>query len=401
MQDLLRSDAKIALPTMFVAQSIMTMAAYAIPVVAPAAAPDIGISTVFVGGFTSLVYLIGMFCGLFSGALVIRFGTVRVMQILLLLTAAGTAAFNLSTIATAIFCAVAIGMANGPMNPAGSHVLARTTPPRWRAFVFSAKQCATPMGGVLAGVAMPALLLAYDWKVAVGTVAVAAVTVMILIQPTRTRLDVDRDRTHPVGTGSFLAPLRIAVSRPDLRALVIMGYIYAGAQVTFASYFVVFLTERVALSIASAGFLYAIFNGCGIPIRLFWGAIAERVLSSRAILILTGFCMAAGFALTARFDSAWLFAALSAVTALLGLSANGWVGLFFSEIVRIAPDDQAADASGGGQFFTYGGIMTMPLIFGGLVAATGEYTWPFYLLAVLCFIGALQLLLTRPQPAPA
>lgn len=401
MRDLLRSDAMIALPTMFAAQSIMTMAAYAIPVVAPAAAPDIGISTVFVGGFTSLVYLIGMFCGLFSGALVIRFGTVRVMQTLLLLTAAGTAAFNLSTIATAIFCAVAIGMANGPMNPAGSHVLARTTPPRWRAFVFSAKQCATPMGGVLAGVAMPALLLAYDWKVAVGTVAVAAITVMILIQPTRTRLDVDRDRTHPVGTGSFLAPLRIAVSRPDLRALVIMGYIYAGAQVTFASYFVVFLTERVDLSIASAGFLYAIFNGCGIPIRLFWGAIAERVLSSRAILILTGFCMAAGFALTAQFDSAWLFAALSAVTALLGLSANGWVGLFFSEIVRIVPDDQAADASGGGQFFTYGGIMTMPLIFGGLVVSTGEYTWPFYLLAVLCFMGALQLLLTRPQPATA
>jgi len=401
MRDLLRSDAKIALPTMFAAQSIITMAAYAIPVVAPAAAPDIGIPTVFVGGFTSLVYLIAMVGGLFAGALVIRFGTVRVMQALLLFTAAGTAAFNLGFIATAVFCALAIGIATGPMNPAGSHVLARTTPPRWRAFVFSAKQCATPMGGVLAGVVMPALLLAYDWKVAVGTIAVAAVVVTVVIQPTRTRLDVDRDRTRAVSAGSFLKPLRIAVSRADLRALAVMGYIYAGAQVTLASYLVVFLTEQVALSIASAGFLYAIFSGCGIPIRLFWGVIAERVMSSRAILILTGLCMAIGFTLTAWSGPRWPLAALTAVAVLLGLSANGWVGLFFSEIVRLVPDDQAGEASGGGQFFTYAGIMTMPLIFGGLVVGTGEYTWSFYLLAVLCFIGALQLLLTRPRPAPA
>ena len=94
-------------------------------------------------------------------------------------------------------------------------------------------------------------------------------------------------------------------------------------------------------------------------------------------------------------------ATLGAVTVLLGLSANGWVGLFFTEIVRLVPDDEAADASGGGQFFTYGGIMVMPLVFGGIVAGTESYAAAFYLLALLCLGGTAQLALTRQTPPPA
>ena len=137
-----------------------------------------------------------------------------------------------------------------------------------------------------------------------------------------------------------------------------------------------------------AGALFAVFSFCGIPVRIFWGALAERVLSSRAILILTGCLMAAGFALTASFTREWPVWALGLVTALLGLSANGWVGLFFAEIVRLAPEDMAGDASGGGQFFAYGGIMSMPLAFGAIVAATGSYAVGFAILTALSLTAA-------------
>ena len=397
MRDLLRSEAMIALPTIFVAQSILTMAAFAIPVVAPAAAPDIGIPTVYVGGFTAVVYFVAMVGGLFAGALVVKLGTVRVMQMLLLASAAGTAAFTLGNVSAAIFCAVAVGIATGPMNPAGSYLLARTTPGRWRAFVFSAKQCATPMGGMLAGVVMPPLLLAYGWETAVAIIAAAGLTVVLLIQMPRQRLDAGRDPAQPFSAGAFMQPLRIVLRSSALRAVAIMAFIYGGGQVSVASYYVVFLTERIELSIATAGLLYAIFSGCGIPVRLFWGVIAERYLRSRTILILSGLIMAAALTLIANFGVGWPMLLVGAVTVLMGIGGNGWVGLLFAETVRLAPDDQAAEASAGAQFFAYGGIMAMPMVFGGIVAATGRYDWAFYLLAALSLIGALQLALTRTR----
>jgi nitrate/nitrite transporter NarK len=400
MRDLLRSDAVIALPTMFAGQLILTMAAYTLPVAAPAALPDLGVPTVFVGSFTTAVYLVAMVAGLFSAPILSRLGPVRTMQGLLLAAILGVVLFDLGWAATAVLGAMAIGLGSGPMNPSGSYILARTTPPRWRAFVFSVKQCATPAGGMLAGVIVPAVLVRYGWQAAVGTVGLGAMLVILLIQPVRRRLDAVRPPARRVTLASVAEPIKLVLRQRELRAISVMGYIYAGCQLTLASYLVVYMTERLGLTIAAAGGLFAIFSFCGIPVRIFWGALAERVLSSRSILILTGVMMAAGFVLAASFTQEWPVWAFALVIALLGVSANGWVGLFFAEIVRLAPEDMASDASGGGQFFAYGGIMSMPLIFGAIVAASGSYAVGFGVLTALSLLSVALLVVSgRKRPA--
>jgi nitrate/nitrite transporter NarK len=400
MRDLLRSDAVIALPTMFAGQLILTMAAYTLPVAAPAALPDLGVPTVFVGSFTTAVYLVAMVAGLFTAPILSRLGPVRTMQGLLLAAILGVVLFDLGWAATAVLGAMAIGLGSGPMNPSGSYILARTTPPRWRAFVFSVKQCATPAGGMLAGVIVPAVLVRYGWQAAVGTVGLGAMLVILLIQPVRRRLDAVRPPARRVTLASVAEPIKLVLRQRELRAISVMGYIYAGCQLTLASYLVVYMTERLGLTIAAAGGLFAIFSFCGIPVRIFWGALAERVLSSRSILILTGVMMAAGFVLAASFTREWPVWAFALVIALLGVSANGWVGLFFAEIVRLAPEDMASDASGGGQFFAYGGIMSMPLIFGAIVAASGSYAVGFGVLTALSLLSVALLVVSgRKRPA--
>jgi len=233
----------------------------------------------------------------------------------------------------------------------------------------------------------------------VGTVALAAAVVILLIQPARRRLDTDRPPRKRFSLSSVIDPIKLVLRQRELRAIAVMGYIYAGCQLTFASYLVVYMTERLSLSISTAGLLFAIFGGSGVPIRIFWGLLAERVLSSRAILILTGLIMASGFTMTANFTAGWPVWALALVVGLMGCSANGWVGLFFAEIVRIAPDDMAGDASGGGQFFAYGGIMSMPLIFGAIAATTGSYATGYYVLAGLALAAVALLLLSGRKKA--
>ncbi len=394
MRDLLRSDAVISLPTMFAGQLVITMASYTLPVAAPAALPDMGVPTVYVGFFTSAVYLVAMGAGLFTGQFLGRLGTVRTMQVLLAAVIAGVVLFDLGWAATAVLGAMTIGVGSGPMNPSGSYILARTTPLRWRPFVFSVKQCATPTGGMLAGMIVPAVLVNHGWKAAVGTVGLFAVLIILAIQPVRRRLDAERPSRRRVSLVAVIEPIKLILRQRQLRAIAIMAFIYGGCQLALSAYLVVYMTERLGLPIATAGALFAIFSFCGIPVRIFWGALAERVLSSRAILILTGFMMATGFVLTASFTQAWPLWGFGVVIALLGFSANGWVGLFFAEIVRLAPEDMAGDASGGGQFFAYGGIMSMPLVFGAIVAVTGSYAVGYFVLTGLSLAAVLLLVLS-------
>jgi len=225
-------------------------------------------------------------------------------------------------------------------------------------------------------------------------VAVAAAIVILLIQPARKRLDAERPAQRRFSLVAVVEPIKLVLRHPELRAIAVMGYIFAGCQLTLASYLVVYTTGQLGLSISTAGLLFAIFGGSGVPIRIFWGALAERVLSSRAILILSGLIMAGGFAMTANFSAAWPVWGLALVVTLLGCSANGWVGLFFAEIVRIAPDDMTSDATGGGQFFAYGGIMSMPLIFGAIVAVSGSYVVGYYVLTALALIATALLVMS-------
>ena len=394
MRDLLRSDAVISLPTMFTGQLVITMASYTLPVAAPVALPDMGVPTVFVGFFTAAVYLVAMGAGLFTGLFLGLLGTVRTMQVLLCAVIAGVVLFDLGWAATAVLGAMTIGIGSGPMNPSGSYILARTTPLRWRPFVFSVKQCATPAGGMLAGMIVPAVLVNHGWQAAVGTVGLFAVLVILAIQPVRRRLDAERPARRRVSVASVVEPIKLILRHRQLRAIAVMAFIYGGCQLALSSYMVVYMTERLGLPIATAGALFAIFSFCGIPVRIFWGALAERVLSSRAILILTGFMMATGFVLTANFTRDWPVWSFGAVIALLGLSANGWVGLFFAEIVRLAPEDMAGDASGGGQFFAYAGIMSMPLVFGAIVALSGSYAVGYSVLTGLSLVAVLLLVLS-------
>ena len=110
-------------------------------------------------GYLSAANVIGALFVLTAGiGLIRRLGGVRALQISLLLGAASLVLFNVPSLAVALLASSLIGLSNGAANPAGSEVLQRFTPPAHRNFVFSIKQAGVPLGGVVAGLAIPPLV---------------------------------------------------------------------------------------------------------------------------------------------------------------------------------------------------------------------------------------------------
>ncbi len=398
MRDLLQPRVMTPLLVILAIQSIITMGSYAIPVVASAAAADFDLPASAVGGAVSIIYLMAMVFGLPSGAYIARFGAQRVFQIALLFTAGGILLVTLAHPLWALLGVVAIGCATAPMNPTGSHVLSRVSPPRWQPLIFSIKQCGTPAGGMLAGAVLPPLIVLYDWRTALYVIPAFVVAALLISALFGVGPKEPRRAGRRLALGDVAASLRFVWGDRVQRGHALASMAFAGCQLAMATYLVVYLWRELGVPPELAGLIYATVHVSGIGARLLLGFVAGRWITTRAALPLLAYIMAAGLAAIALSSDDWPIWVFFGIAFVLGIGGNGWVGLFLSEITILAPDDRAADATSGNQFFMYGGIVAGPSLGSALVAATGSYPTLFLTFAGIELIAGLWLyFVTRPR----
>jgi predicted MFS family arabinose efflux permease len=276
-------------------------------------------------------------------------------------------------------------------------VLARHSPPRWQPLVFSIKQTSTPLGGMLAGLLLPPLMALYDWRAAVMLLAAIPLLALLAAQPVRAGLDDDRDAGFAIRLSGLAESLGVVWASRPLLMLAVAGGLYTFVQMGVLTFIVVYLEEEHGLGTEFAGGVFAIIHATAIPGRIFWGMIAGRRLTAWLLLGLIGILMALSIVAISFFTPSWPFWLVALVAALLGISTNGVLGLWFSEFARLAPPGKVADAAGGGQFYLYLGITTGPPVFGAIVVHGGGYATAFHAIAALALLTGLYLLATWRQ----
>lgn len=380
-------------------QALVSMSVLAVPVVAPEVATDISVSAGYVGVFIALVYGGSMVSSVASGDLIRKIGAIRVSQICLVLCAVGLALTAAASVPLLIIAALFLGAGYGPLTPASSHVLTKTTPPHMMSFVFSLKQTGVPIGGALAGAVVPALVLLSGWKAALLTVGAACLAVAALAQSVRRQFDGDSDPTRRIGGRNALRSMHIAVGDPAVRRLAACSFVFSSVQLCLVTYLVTYLTSQLGLSLVQAGLMLSVAQGGGILARVAWGALADRSGRAAIVLGLIACGMAAGSLLTASFAPTWSLTAIAIVCALFGATAIGWNGVFLAEVVRQAPAGMAVEATGGALFFTFFGVLIGPPLFALIVESGGGYALAYSLIALPPLVCGLWLLWPRPRCA--
>src|SRR5258708_3500517 len=184
-------------------QALVSMAVLTPPVFAALAAPEIGVSANSIGVYTSLVYAAACFSSAVSGGPIRRYGAIRLSQVCLVACAAGLALTASASLVLVLGGAVLLGLGYGPVTPASSHLLIRQTPPARRALVFSIKQTGVPVGGALAGLLVPALVLTLGWRGAALAAAALRLVGAGALEPVRKSLGND---ARPTARGQSGAP---------------------------------------------------------------------------------------------------------------------------------------------------------------------------------------------------
>lgn len=387
----------IPLATTLAVQALVSMAALTAPVLAPEAGAELGVAATLVGVFVALIYVGAMLSSLAAGDLVGRFGAIRVSQVCLLLCGAGLALATLGTPLVLVASGLLIGIGYGPVTPASSHLLARTTPSHLMGFMFSLKQTGVPIGGALAGGLVPGASLLWGWQGAAFAVCGACLLTAVLAQPIRASFDADRDPLRRVSLGGVFRPLRMVFAYPRIRDLAFCTFFFGAIQLCLTTYLVIYLTTACGMPLVTAGLVLAMAQTAGIVGRLLWGLVADRWLSPRRVLSLLAFGMGGCAILTAAFDPTWPLVAVAAVSMLFGATAIGWNGVYLAEVARLAPVGQAGVLTGGTLFFTYFGVVAGPPAFAALVGVTGSFAIGYAAIGVVILVVGCALAFVRPR----
>jgi MFS family permease len=363
-------------------QSMVAMALLTLPVMAPVVAQAVAVSPTYVGLYVALVYVGAMFASLAAGTAVAHFGAIRVSQFGLLLCALGLVLCAVSSLPVIALGALLIGVGYGPVTPASSHLLARTTTPANMSLVFSLKQTGVPLGGVLAGAIVPGLMLLTSWQTALWLVALFCVLCAALAQPLRQAMDADRDASRPLGLGNLAHPIRLVLAHRALSTLAICSFFFSAVQLSLVTYLVTYLYDSLAYGLVAAGFALSVSQTAGIGGRVFWGYVADRHLGARRMLAALGALMALSCVATALLTPAMPTLLVWAILAVFGASAIGWNGVYLAEVARQAPKGQASVATGGTLAFTFLGVVLGPPLFGAFSGLFGSYRAGYAALAI-------------------
>lgn len=367
--------------TLFI-QAMVAMALMTLPVMAPVAAKDLDVSPAMVGFYVSITYIGAMFASLTSGTTVSRFGPIRVSQLGLFVCAAGLCLCASAWLPLIALGALLIGLGYGPITPASSQILARTTPPEQMGLVFSIKQTGVPVGAMMAGAIVPSLMLAINWQWSMVMVAVACVLSALLAQPLRKDSDDLRQANLPFQMGTLTQPIRMVLGHRALATMAACSFMFSMIQMSLTTYLVTYLHDDLSYGLVSAGLLLSVTQMGGIGGRIVWGVVADKWLGAQKALAMLATLMACSSLATALLLPQLPIWGVWLVLFVFGASAIGWNGVYLSEVAKQAPEGKASMATGGTLTFTFLGVVIGPPIFGALSTAFGSYRAGFLALVV-------------------
>lgn len=399
-----------ALAVTLAAQIATTLALNVPAVLAPIAAPALGLPAERIGWFTGLAYCSAMFAGLVASHRIASIGAVRLTQWAMLASAAGLILVATHSPWLVLPAALVLGLGYGCTNPAAADILTRHTPEQRRGLFFSIKQTGVPLGVGFAGLSLSVLLSWLSWNISSLVLAIPCLAVALLSQPSRQQLEAvsvttadqaialkalsmanDAPRSTASLRASVIGPLRLVFGDLHLKRLSLCSLAYSSTQICFLTFLVSFLHLELKQTIGFAALVLAGSQVVSSFGRVFWGYVSDRWVAPGLLLGLLGVGMAVCMIWLSQLDTQSSPASLVGCAMACSATVVGWNGVYFAELAHRAPAGLIAQANGGTQFVTFLGGVLGPVLFSLGVSASEGYSLPLACCSLLPMAAGLSL----------
>ena len=252
---LMDNYAWIILALLLLAQLVMSMGVYAWGPLAPFIMGEYGVNRAKFGLLSSVMYATIVIVAFPSGFMVDKLGA-RIMLILSLLFMGLPFCFipSAKTFPYLVVLVALSGIGYGGINQVSMKGIMLWFPKRSRASAMGIKQTGVTLGGALAAIFLPIIAIGSNWKLSMlivgASMIVTAFASIILYREKPKRVtEIVQTGAEIAGNGSFTK----SISNPIFIILVIILPFLAFSQSSLATFFVLYLKEKINMSIGLAG----------------------------------------------------------------------------------------------------------------------------------------------------
>lgn len=374
----------------FVQQTTASFLCRFIPIIAPAVAVEFGWGGSSIGYLTASNALGGLAILVAGTGLLKQIGGMRALQLFLLIGAVGMFFFLHPSLSVVLAACFVMGLSTGAANPAGSEVLQRFSPPGHRNLMFSIKQAGVPLGGVIAGLLIPALVVMTGWRIALFVSMVLVVLATLATWPASARCDEPRAagpwRWSWPGRNALNTlrePLRSLRSNSGLLRISIVGSLFAVSQNCWFTFTVIYLIDELDFSLGMAGAVYAIMQTGGVIGRIMLGWLSDHLRSATIPLSLAAIVSALTTIMLGLSTSQWPAWSIVALALVAGGSAASWNGVQIAEVARRSPPHLISETASGASILVSLVNMLVPAAIAAFVAFSGRYDYAFFMSGVV------------------
>jgi sugar phosphate permease len=274
--------------------------------------------------------------------------------------------------------------------------------PNLRGRAAGAMAAGGPMGSVITGPLMPALIAVfgvvawrYGWFILGGTILVFGVLSLLFLRDRPADVGLLPYGSNKVEERARIVPdLRQAYTNPVVWYIAGLALISTLQAVSFNTFFSVYLTQERGVDAASAGALWAFVGLVGIISGFVWGGISDRIGRKQALLLVY-IVQATCFALFAVGGSVVIY---SVCAFLYGFTARANFTIMAAFCGDLLGPRLAAAAFSINNLFAGAGLSLGPALAGIIADSTSSFTLAFMGSAAAAVVGAVGTSLLRYQP---
>ncbi len=360
--------------------SAASLTAIAYSANAPLIRATFNLTEVEVGAIASCIYIGAAASSMGSGRLTDSLGSGAVLTMSMLALALGSAISATAPLAAIFFGGLIVaGLGYGAVNPP-TNVLANPESPRHRGLSMSVKQSGIPLGGILAGIVVPAVAMTTGWRWSMLLPIGACIALAII----SSRLQRIRPQDGEELAGS---PPRIRIRLPHAY---MFGFLMAGIQVALFIFLALYLVDDRGFDASRAGSALALLLVGGLVGRPAWGWVSDRLHHERVRVLQMAALLAATFlVMLPLVDDSLLFVVLLGI----GLCSVGWNGVYLAMLTEAVPASVIGSTTGMALLLVHLGAVVFPPVVGLIVTRAGNWSISWGLCAVMSLlsVGVLQI----------
>ncbi len=364
-----------------------------LPILFPFIKEDFGASLAQLGLITSGLFLGATSTTLIMGWLADRMGVRKIISVGLLAMTAGLLLFSqIKSLNQGVVLAFLISLTTAGITPASVKAIMDWVTPQTRGLSMGIKETSVPLSGIVAAALFPFLAAAYSWRTAVLVLGlIVGVLGMVIFASYRNKPDSGTSGGRP----SLIRGIVTLASDRDIWLVGFSSAILLALYLVVGSYLILFLIEKLGMSVSVAASFLAIAFAASVVGRVFWGLISD-LLGGRPAVILALVC---ALSMLGTISMIWLPSdapgvVVGVLAAFLGVTALGWTGVYLALVVGLVQPELVGTGIGFVTIFARTGAFGPPL-FGLIVDRTGSYDMGWWMMAGLASVGALLLTFVR------